>query len=235
MVPEVEFSVREDNYLVKPENKAEQSEFIQALHSAMKGLSGEICVPMVWTNDPFESKTDPKKDQIFTIFQRGKGILGVKVGLIFMCILERNSSINKKDVDNERPHTAYPTLTKITRYGWTLMTQPAYSPDLVTLNMVKHLKVKLDKAFYQSTFVSWQQRWIKCVQKEGPARSRTRIPCQREAARTVARNLQARSRDRFSRVVQPQDGGSLQFQQPTATRQSADKGVIQVPYSAIHE
>ncbi|UYV68497.1 hypothetical protein LAZ67_5004501, partial [Cordylochernes scorpioides] len=50
--------------------------------------------------------------------------------------LKKNTLINFHQ-DNERSHTAYLTLTKITRYGWTLMTQPAYSPDLVTLYMLE--------------------------------------------------------------------------------------------------
>ncbi|UYV71100.1 hypothetical protein LAZ67_8001714 [Cordylochernes scorpioides] len=32
--------------------------------------------------------------------------------------------------DNARPHTAQQTLAQISRYGWTLMPHPAYSPDL---------------------------------------------------------------------------------------------------------
>ncbi|UYV68478.1 hypothetical protein LAZ67_5004434 [Cordylochernes scorpioides] len=75
--------------------------------------------------------------------------------------------------------------------GWTLMPHPAYNPDLapsdfylfgklkdslrvrtfendeMLLHEVRGRFRKQDTAFYQSAFVSWKERWTKCVQREG--------------------------------------------------------------------
>lgn len=93
--------------------------------------------------------------------------------------------------DNATPHSAHQTSDKIASFQWNLMPQPAYSPDLAPSDfyLFSHLKrhlrgltfdsddaiknaVKLwskskDKQFYESAFVSWKERWQKCIEKEG--------------------------------------------------------------------
>ncbi|UYV63283.1 hypothetical protein LAZ67_2003649 [Cordylochernes scorpioides] len=98
--------------------------------------------------------------------------------------------------DNARFHTAQQALAQISRYGWTLMPGPAYSPDMapsdihlfgkynnslrgitfendeMLLHEVRGWFRKQDVAFYQSDFVSWKERWPKYAQMEGrPASS----------------------------------------------------------------
>ncbi|UYV63461.1 hypothetical protein LAZ67_2004145 [Cordylochernes scorpioides] len=52
-------------------------------------------------------------------------------GLILMDMLEKKIlPSTRKDIDNARSHTAQQTLAQISRYGWTLMPHPTYSPDL---------------------------------------------------------------------------------------------------------
>ncbi|UYV76668.1 hypothetical protein LAZ67_14001663 [Cordylochernes scorpioides] len=154
---------------------------------------------MQWTH-----KMSPVKKKARHFISKNKIMISVfwdQDGLIFMDILEKNTSINKaistkwpglKDCqikfhqDNSRPHTAQQTLTQTSRYGWTLMPHPAYSPDLSPSdfylfgNLKNYLRGrtfendemllyefrKQKVAFYQSDFVSWKERWTNLYRKK---------------------------------------------------------------------
>lgn len=93
--------------------------------------------------------------------------------------------------DNARPHSAHMTTDMIASFHWNLMPQPAYSPDLAPSDfyLFSHLKrhlrgltfesddamkkaVKLwskcqVRQFYESAFISWKERWQRCIAEEG--------------------------------------------------------------------
>ncbi|UYV82426.1 hypothetical protein LAZ67_21002058 [Cordylochernes scorpioides] len=179
----------------------------------MRPLKGAITCDETWVYhyDPsskrqsmqWNHKMSPVKKNPRLFLSKDKIIITVfwdQDGLIFMDMLEKNTSINKErncksllklkrpgikefqikfHQDNARPHTAQKTLAQISRYGWTLMSHPAYSPELapslrgrtfendeMLLHEVRGWFRKKEVEFYQRAFVSWKERWTKCVQRE---------------------------------------------------------------------
>ena len=93
--------------------------------------------------------------------------------------------------DNATPHTANTTRDWIQRYGWEVLPQPPYSPDLAPSDyhffgpLKRHLAGQrftdddilveavqdwlkgLDAKFFKEGIFSLTKRWTKCIQRNG--------------------------------------------------------------------
>ncbi|UYV84507.1 hypothetical protein LAZ67_X002409 [Cordylochernes scorpioides] len=83
----------------------------------------KIMITVFWGKMGLYSRTRPKK----AISTKRPSLKGCQI---------------KFHQDNARPHTAQQTLAHISRYGWTLMPHPAYSPDLASSEFYLFGKLK---------------------------------------------------------------------------------------------
>lgn len=93
--------------------------------------------------------------------------------------------------DNARPHTSFKTRECLTKFGWTVLPHPPYSPDLApsdfhlfgplkeglrgrrfadnnaVMDAVKSWTTSADVNFYERGIQALVHRWRKCVEKDG--------------------------------------------------------------------